>query len=250
MPKTLEPAEPFAIARGDGGALAATWFEAAVASPEARGAVLLVHPWHARGQAYFHRHRRIPALRRAGYHVLTFDVSGVGDSSPALRRFADRDVHDALGALEQRARGLPRHVWGVCMGGYWAHLALAEDHGIGGAVFEDVTHHPLEWSRRHAPWGRPAYAFFEHVLRRSYAFLDLKRQTPYLHARSAAYVSGAWNTTVRPYETRELARLAGGACLIVEDAGHLECARRDPVAVVDLALETFHAAESRRTESH
>lgn len=262
MPASFRPFQDFTVDRRDEpGRLAATWYPSQAES--ARGAVLMVHPWHSRGRSFFHRHRRVPILRRAGYHVMTFDLGGAGESGPRPSRFPDRDVLDALHALERRTveqegRRLPLHLWGVCHGGYWAHLALARSVGvgigapgpgnpegvaIGGAFFEDVPFHLLHWSKRQAPWGLPFYLFFEHALRRSHPYLDLRRQAAALEVASVAYISGALDTTVRPEETRELAAAGGWPHRIIEDADHLQCVRRRPTEVTDLALRTFAAAE-------
>ena len=89
-PASLAPFDRLAIPRSDAsGELAATWYPA---TGTARGAVLLVHPWVPWGQSYFHRRGRIAALRDAGYHVLTFDLGGVGESGPLSSRFFDSDI--------------------------------------------------------------------------------------------------------------------------------------------------------------
>ncbi|MEO1084137.1 MAG: alpha/beta fold hydrolase [Acidobacteriota bacterium] len=243
-PAVLKPFTPFSVSRSDGAArrghLAATWFPTDEAA--ARGVVILVHPWHGRGQAYFHRHRRIPVLRDAGYHVMTVDLGGVGASGPQRRDFADRDVVDAVRAAARR--DLPVHLWGVCLGGFYAALAMAGLPEVRGGLFEDVTSHPLTWSRRRAPWGRPAYRFFQTALPTANRYLDLFEQAPRLADRSTAWVSGAWNETVTAAETWELARRARGRALIVDDADHLECMRRGRRPMVELALQTFAAAEA------
>lgn len=96
-PDELAPFERFVIPRSNGrGELAATWYPSPA---DPRGAVLLAHPWLEWGQAYFHRRGRIEALRAAGFHVLTFDLSGFGGSSPP-DGFWDRDLEDALVALK------------------------------------------------------------------------------------------------------------------------------------------------------
>ncbi|MEM1181217.1 MAG: alpha/beta fold hydrolase [Acidobacteriota bacterium] len=237
-PAALEPATDFEIDRTEApGRLAATWFPAD--GETARGVVLLLHPWHGRGQAYFHRHRRIPVLRDAGYHVMSFDFGGIGASGPTRRHFADRDVLDAVRVAKGRAGERPLHLWGVCLGGFYGCLAMLEATEVDSAFFEDVTPHPLTWSRRRAPWGRPAYRFFQTALPSAYRFLDLFEQAPRLSGRPTAWVSGAWNDTVLTQETREIARRAGGRALIVDDAKHLECMRRGRGSMVELALGTF-----------
>jgi pimeloyl-ACP methyl ester carboxylesterase len=234
-PRNLAPFEPVAIPRhGRGGALAATWYPA----KRARGAVLLVHPWIEWGQAYFHRRGRIAALRQAGYHALSFDLSGFGGSAPP-EGFFDRDVEDALAALRERAGGVPVHLWGISAGGCWSHAALSRNGGLGGAVFEDVSPHLLEWSSHTAPRFNAAYTAFRRLLPRAHRFLDLRRHAPALHARAVAYVSGERDQGVPPGDTRELARLAGGECLIVPEAPHLAAIKLAAAEVIGLALRTF-----------
>ncbi len=238
--KYLEPFERFDIERPGGrGKLSATWYPAA---GRARGAVLLVHPWIHWGQGYFERRGRIGALRTAGYHALTFDLGGFGDSSPMASTFYDRDIEHALNELRTRAGGLPTHLWGVSSGGYWAHPVLSRV-AVHGAVFEDVSQHLIEWSGRMAPWGKPCYAFFKYVLADAYRFMDLKRHAPHLGARSVGYIGGQLDRGVLPMETCELAKQAGGRTLLIPEADHLEAIKRGAEEVLAFALETFELAE-------
>ena len=209
----------------------------------ARGAVLLLPPWLQWGRSYFHRRGRLEALRRAGYHALTIDFPGRGGSGPPSG-FFDRDVEDALAGLALLAPDLPRHVWGVSAGGYWAHIALSRRHGTRGAMFEDVAAHLLEWADRVAPGSRLAHAAFRRLFPAADAFLDLRRHAPWLGVVRAAYVSGERDEGVPPGDTNELASLAGAAARIVPDAGHLDAIKRAPETVVSIALETFAAAEA------
>lgn len=241
VPATLAPYEHFEIERVSGrGRLAATWYPA---DGRARGAVLLAHPWHSPGRSYFYRRGRLEALRQAGYHALTFDLGGFGGSGPRPMGFYDADLEDALRALSERAGGLPLHFWGTSFGGYFAHPVLARVGGVAGCMFEDVTPHLIEWSKRLAPWGLPCYLFFQHVLRDAYRFLDVRRHAPFLDARAVAYVSGGQDRGIRPQETRELARRAGGEALVVAAAGHLQAMRLVPRQVIELALDTFARSE-------
>lgn len=239
-PRALEPYELLTIPRkGRGGSLGGTWFPAANAgSGEVRGAVLMMPPWMEWGRSYFHRRGRIVALREAGYHVLTADFSGFGASSPP-QGFFDRDVADALAELRRRGAGLPLHFWGVSSGGHWAHPVLSREEGVLGAFFEDVSPHLIEWSRNTQPLGLPFYKIFQHVTRSSYRFMDMRRHAPHLRVQAKAYVSGEDDRGVRPDDTRALARLAGGECLIVEGADHLGSIRTANQQIIDLALDTF-----------
>ncbi len=222
------------------GALASSWFPA---PQPAHGAVLLLHPWTGLGRAYLVRHGRIPALRRAGYDVLTVDLGGFGHSSP-MSGFYDLDIDDALRALVAHAAGRPAHVWGVSGGGVWAHPALTRTDAIASAFFEDVSPHLFEWSRRTTPRWRPFFALFQAIFPNAYQYLDMRRHAPLMRLRAAAYVSGALDQGVRPEDTRELATLAGATHCIIPDAVHLRCMKVARTTVVDLALETFQRAET------
>lgn len=236
-PPELAPFDRLEIERSQApGRLTATWYPA---PGEPRGAALLVHPWVPWGQGYFHRGRRLPALRAAGYHAMTFDLGGVGRSDSAPGDFYISDLEDAMRALRHRAEDLPLHLWGVSAGGYWAHLHLSRSPGIGGAVFEDVSAHLIRWSWRKAPWGFPAFLLFQHLWPPVYRFLDLRLHAPALQVAAAAYVGGERDSGVLPEETRELARLSGAECLIVPGADHLEAIKIAEDDVLALALRTF-----------
>ena len=238
-PPWLAPFEAVTVARREGGTLSATWYP----TPEpARGGVLLLHPWAPWGKAYFHRRSRIRALREAGYHALTLDFSGFGESGrPA--GFFDRDVEAGLIELRRRIGDLPLHVWGVSSGGYWAHPALARSREVSGAVFEDVSPHLLEWSWRMAPLGRPGYLFFRHVFRRAYRFLNARRHAAALRLGAVTYISGEKDPGIFPEETRELASLARGRHRIIPAAGHLSAIKLATDEVHALAVQTFREAE-------
>jgi pimeloyl-ACP methyl ester carboxylesterase len=242
-PENLRPFEDVAVPRETGRALAATWYPAA---GQARGAVLLVHPWLAWGRAYFHRHGRIEALRAAGYHSLALDLGGFGES-PRVPGFFDRDVEAGLRFLRERAAGLPLHLWGVSAGGYWSHFVLSRTNEVAGAFFEDVSPHLFEWSWRMAPLGRPAYLFFHGVFRSSYRYLDARRHASARSTAAVAYVSGGRDRGVRPEDTETLALLAGTRCLIVPGAEHLASIKLANDKILALALETFERGEETRS---
>lgn len=242
-PPELSPWETVGIERpGRGGRLSGTWYPA---PGRPRGAVLLLPPWIEWGRAYFHRRGRVEALRAAGYHSLAIDFPGFGGSGP-VAGFYDRDAEDALRHLEQRALGLPLHAWCVSSGGYWLHPVLARrppGRGVAGAFFEEVSPSLLEWSWNVNPWIRPGVLLFRALFPATARFLDLRRHAPWLSARRVAYLSGGDDTGVRPEDTRELARRAGGQAHVVADAQHLEAIKIATAEVIRLALETFEEAE-------
>lgn len=243
-PPRLEPWETVAIPRrGRRGTLAGTWYPLA-GGAAARGAVLLLPPWLEWGRSYFHRRRRVEHLRAGGYPVLTADFPGFGGSSRP-QGFFDRDVADALAELAARAPGVPLHLWGVSAGGYWSHPALTDPalpdplrRRLGGAFYEDVSPHLLEWAARHAPRGWPLYRLFRLLFPAAERYLDLRRHAPALDL-PVVYVSGEEDRGVRPEETRALAAAAGGEAMIVPGAGHLEAIKRATRQVIETALRLF-----------
>jgi hypothetical protein len=240
-PSGLLPFEPVEIERTAGtGVLTATWYPA---TGEARGVVLLLHPWLAWGKSYFYRRGRIQALRAAGYAALAVDLPGFGGSGRRAG-LMDRDIEAAVEYLLRRAGGLPVHLWGVSSGGYWAHLVLSRVPGISGAMFEDVSSHLITWSWRRLPLKRPLYVFFLVFFRRAFRYLDLRSHAPFLRVKAVAYAGGQKDPGVLPDETRELARLAGGKSLIVPGADHLAAIKIANEEVIGLAIETFRRAES------
>lgn len=252
-PAHLQPFERLTIEPpGRAGRLSATWFPAgegpAAGGGSARGAVLLLPPWMQWGRSYFHRRGRIPALRRAGYHVLTVDFPGFGESGPRSG-FYDRDVESALDHLAARAPGLPLHLWGVSAGGYWSHMALSRRDGVAGAMFEDVSPHLLEWAGRAQPLLRPAHFLFRSLFPKTFRYFDLRRHAPALRVARAAYAAGGRDPGIPAEQTRELARRAGAELLIVPEAGHLEAIKVAEEEVVALARQTFAAAETTATSS-
>lgn len=225
-----------------GGHLDATWYPAA-ASP--RGAVLLCHPGLPVGQAYFHRRGRIEALRAAGYHALAFDLSGYGASSP-VDLFWDRDVEAALGVLEARAPDLPRHVWGLSMGGYWAHFLLSRRDGVLGACFEDVTSNMWWYGTRGRPLRRLGIALTAPFIRSAMRWMDVPTvHAPHLSVKAVSYVAGEKDVGVPLDEARRLAAAARGRLHVVPGAIHLESIKRDPGGVIACALATFREAEAK-----
>lgn len=235
-PPELEPFELIAVQRpGRPGILEATWYPP---EGEPAGAVLLLPPWVPWGRSYFHRRGRIEALRGAGLAALAVDFPGFGDSGPAAGLF-DRDVEDGLAELARRAAGRPLAIWGVSAGGYWAHPVLGRGNGVAAAFFEDVSPHLFEWSAHNRPRFRPMFLLFRVLYPSVYRFFDMRRHAERFSVRRTAHVSGADDPGVRPEDTRELARRAGGRFLVVPGARHLEAIKAAPEEVIGLGLETL-----------
>ena len=259
-PAALAPWSPLTI-HTEGSRLSATWFpaqgfpaqgfpargfpapashsESSDADGKARGVVVLAHPWVPGGQAYFFRRSRLKALRQAGYHALTFDFPGFGDSERWQPGFLDRDLSAVLDFVDTLAPGLPKFFWGVSAGGYWGHLSLSSRSDITAAVFEETPIHLIDWSDRVAPQRRWCHAFYRRVLAPAYRFLDLRRHAAHLQVSAASYISGLDDPGILPAETHELARLAKGQSRIVPNANHLDVIKRAGKDWTQMVLQTF-----------
>ena len=244
-PTSLEPFEERRVPRLAGpGELSALFLPA---EGWTRGGVLFLHPWLAWGRAYFYRRGRLEGARAAGYSSLVVDFPGFGTSGPA-RGFFDREVLAAYDALRLEVGDRPIHFWGVSSGGYWAHPVISgattkalgrPPVAVAGAMFEDVSHHLMDWARRVSPAGAAFYRIFQTVVPRAYRYLDIQRHTAVRGARSVSYVSGEKDRGVRPDDTRRLAEAAGGEAFIVPDAPHLGAIKTANLQVIELALRTF-----------
>lgn len=247
VPAGLGDYEVLRIPRSDEpGTLDARLFAAtgsSAADGDARGVVVLGAPWLRWGQQYFFRRGRIPALRDAGYHALTFDFGGFGSSGPRASGFADRDLDDVLDFVRTRFPDLPLHLWGVSAGAYWGHVCLSRRDDVRGAFFEHVAENLIHWSMRTAPAGMPFYLFYRHVLRSAYGYIHIGRHAPHLRLRAAAYVGAENDRGVPAGVTRRLAELAGAEVRIYEDAGHLDAIRVDREGLIRFALAAFERAE-------
>ena len=94
---------------------------------------------------------------------------------------------------------------------------------------------------RDTPGGRPPRAWeVAQRLRRHAAAMSLAR---------VLYLSGSADRGVRPDDTAELARCAGGDVLVIDGAGHLGSIKVANDEVLDWALNTFEQAEERVAET-
>ena len=211
-------AQPFGVVRRAGGVLAALHFP----HPDPIGVVVFGHPGIAAAKGYFHRNDRVPFVRALGFAAATFDHGGFGESDDSAGLF-DREWTDMLAWARRRYPGLPVHVWGVSMGGYFAHHALAHDEdGIASAVFEQVTPDLLRYGE--SARLMPANALTTLLIPTARRWVAAHEQAPRLAVERALYVSGDADTGVPPAHADRLAAAAGPFAQhhVVAGAGHLE----------------------------
>ena len=142
--------EPFELTTTDGVRLRGRWRHGEAAS----ASVVIVHGFSA-SQNDAGVRALAEDLAAAGYHVLTYDARGHGDSEGwcGVGSTEHMDVACAVGAA--RDKGLPVVLVGVSMGGvavasYLAGPATDDHGGVAGAVLVST---PARWRMRVSPVG-------------------------------------------------------------------------------------------------
>lgn len=214
-------AQPFAIRRASGGILAALLFP----HERPRGVVLFGHPGIPPAKGYFHRGDRIPFVRGLGLAAVTFDHGGFGESDPS-ERLHHAEWEDVLAWARRRFPGLPLHVWGVSLGGYFAHHALAapEEKGVASAIFEQVAPDLLTYR---GPWWKPwraADAAVRALAPGARAWMPAEAHALHVKADDILYLNGERDEGVPPEDARRIVRAAPPVARhhVVPDAAHLE----------------------------
>lgn len=121
-------------------------------TPHAKGAVLMAHPMGVVAKGFWMKYGHAELLRRAGYHVMLFDLNGFGESTSTSMDYP-LDVLAAGRALQAQYPGLPVAVLGASMGAAMSLCALAQpDHPFKVAVLESAFPTLLHfWSRYPLP---------------------------------------------------------------------------------------------------
>ena len=178
------PWQRLAIASGSGARLAALLAEAH--TPRARGAVLLAHPMGTAAKGFWLKQGHAELLRRAGYHVMLFDLNGFGESSSTTMDYP-LDVLAAGQALQARYPQLPLALLGASMGAAMSVCVLAQaDHPFKAAVLESAFPTLLHFWRRYPlprlgiQLSRLLYPAGERRLRPIHAAAHLVGQPPLL----------------------------------------------------------------------
>jgi dipeptidyl aminopeptidase/acylaminoacyl peptidase len=119
---------------------------------QAKGAVLMAHPMGAAAKGFWVRNGHGQLLREAGYHVLTFDLNGFGESSNTNMDYP-LDVLSAGQYLNKLYPSLNVAVMGASMGGAMSVCAMSDpSHPFKAAVIESAFPTLLHfWSRYPIP---------------------------------------------------------------------------------------------------
>jgi len=114
----------------------------------AKGAVVCAHPMGVSAKGFWLRYGHAELLRKAGYHVMVFDLNGFGESESTNMEFP-LDVLAAGQVLQKEFPELPTAVLGASMGGSFAICSMAQpDHPFKAAVIESAFPTLLQF------WGR------------------------------------------------------------------------------------------------
>lgn len=118
----------------------------------ARGAVLMSHPMGVAAKGFWMKYGHAELLRKAGYHVMVFDLNGFGESTSTTMDFP-LDILAAGQALQAKYPELPVAVLGASMGAAMSICAMAQPkHPFKAAVLESAFPTLLHfWSRYPIP---------------------------------------------------------------------------------------------------
>lgn len=115
QPPAELPATPLTFEGNTGASLAGLWF----AAERPRGAVVLAHPDRRYAKHWFVKEGWVAFLLENGYDVLTFDLTGYGESRGPATYFHE-DIVAAARVAQRWSGGFPVHVIGVSMGAFAA----------------------------------------------------------------------------------------------------------------------------------
>lgn len=121
-------------------------------TPEAKGAVLMVHPMGTIAKGFWLKHGHGELLRKSGYHVMVFDLNGFGESTSTTMDYP-LDVLAAGNLLQIIFPDLPIAVLGASMGASMSICAMSHvRHPFKAAIIESAFPTLLHfWSRYPVP---------------------------------------------------------------------------------------------------
>jgi pimeloyl-ACP methyl ester carboxylesterase len=186
--------------------------------------VLLGHPGIGPGKGYFHRGDRISFLREHGFAVMTFDHGGFGESDPPQGLY-HREWADVLRWARRRFPRTPLHVWGVSLGGYFAHHALAADEaGVESAIFEQVAPDLFGYRVKGMPHLRTGTLLSKTLAPGGARWFPAISHALHVKADRILYLSGGADEGIPLADARALVHAASPLAqhTIAPDAAHLE----------------------------
>ena len=114
-----------------------------------KGAVVMSHPMGAVAKGFWLKYGHAELLRKAGYHVMVFDLNGFGESRSTSMDY-HLDVLAAGKALQAQYPELPVALLGASMGAAMSVCAMAQpDHPFKAAVLEAAFPTLLHFWRRY-----------------------------------------------------------------------------------------------------
>lgn len=232
--------EPVSFPGNTGARLKGRYFHA----KEPRGVVVAAHPDKRYAGHWFVRSGWVDRLTEAGLDVLTFDLTGYGQSHGPATYYAE-DLHGAIRYVKIRDPQTPIHVFGVSLGAFAAAVASPWMDDIGGLVLESPYPSITDWYGRGL--GALASKTFDTIFRKTARFI--RAETRIRDARPDRILiaaSAADHVTPSPL-TR---RMAGAAppdrtrYLEVQDVPHLGLV--DDPQYVEAVMATFGIPPERR----
>jgi len=217
------PYERVAFEGNVGARLAGRWFPAA----HAKGVVVLAHPDVRYAQHWFVHTGWVDALHDQGFHVLTFDFAGYGESLGGATYYLE-DVVAAARFARERAPDLPLHVVGVSMGAFAAANASPTLDFVDSLVLESpYTNFNAWYGRGPGKWAMDA---MDRLFPRTSQLLQADQRLARTPVPRILVVGAARDRVTRPELARAVAEAgpAGRTTYVEYDAGHLEPFLKDP----------------------
>jgi len=202
---------------------------------EGQAPVILYLHGNAGTRAGWHRIQLYKVLTSAGFHVITFDYRGYGDSpgSPS----EDGLVHDSVAVfkwIKQRSGSVPLYIWGHSLGSAVAvktsKILCEQGADFQGLILESpfnnfveaASNHPFSMPFRILPWF--TWCFIEAIKENHIHFASDQNiagvtvRTVILHALDDGVVP--YSLGLKLYDTAVRTKKSGGVELVTFDARH------------------------------
>lgn len=221
----------------------------APAMSQAKGTVILCHPFLKYGWRYFARSGLAGSLATAGYDVLMFDFKGFGRSELKGPTFAD-DVRGAAAYAAARTPERPLYLVGTSFGGYHAAHALAQglDGKIAAVVLDSVPPGVDRFFRTGAV-GAAMRGLGRSRWRQETGTAPLAEAMTEVWRTPVLMLFGDRDRCLRPGDLEAIRALPRARTVVFSGCGHLEAFKTHPRDYLR-QVTSFLAEHAKMTEEH
>jgi pimeloyl-ACP methyl ester carboxylesterase len=235
----LQGFSQFALVGGDNSRLAGAVCASKV--EQAKGVVILSHPFLKFGMSYFFKNNYHEWLSAAGYHVVGFNFKGFGRSTVEGVSFAE-DVISLAEWARRRYPGLPVHLLGASFGAFHGIHAIATRR----AAFDSALFDSVPATLTHFFGSGMIGAVMRWMSRSRWAGVtgtrDIFHSLPLPEGLPRLFLFGANDEYITKAEVARLQQLCGAASVrTYPDCGHLEIRKAVPAEYIAAVVEFFDA---------